>query len=395
MIRFPLLGLALGLSICSLFQPALGQVAPAGTIKPAPSTAADAPAAPIDWDRARRLFQLSKSGGKLSPEDAAYLQRAMEARRQGGGGQPPRGDSRALFGRAHIDFKPLDEMSAEDRYSGEEGGLYGEGRNAPTDEHRRAAESALAQVRPLDAAGKPAEDGTIGFISISMSNATQEFSTFKRIADEDPAKSPRVTIVDCAQGGQAMAEWVSPNGNPWRETARRLDAAGITPAQVQVVWVKLANKSPQGTLEQHGGKLASDTIAVLHNVREKFPQVRIAYLGSRIYGGHASGGLNPEPFAYEGAFVVRRLIRDQIAGKAELNYDAARGAVQSPLLLWGPYLWADGDRPRKSDGLAWLAEDFSGDGVHPSTSGREKVARLMLKFLTTDPLAKPWFAAKP
>mgnify|MGYP003332739846 CR=1 FL=1 len=35
--------------------------------------------------------------------------------------------------------------------------------------------------------------------------------------------------------------------------------------------------------------------------------LRIAYLGSRTYGGYATTPLNPEPHAYEGAFAVRRI----------------------------------------------------------------------------------------
>src|SRR5262245_6748560 len=134
-------------------------------------------------------------------------------------------------------FKPLTEMTAEDRYKDQEGGLYGRGRNSPPDELRKAAELELKKIVPLDKDGKPAAGGAIGFISISMSNATQEFSYFKPLADRDAAKSPRVTIVDCAQGGQAMAEWVDPNANPWQVAGQRLSAAGVSPQQVQVAWV--------------------------------------------------------------------------------------------------------------------------------------------------------------
>jgi hypothetical protein len=291
-----------------------------------------------------------------------------------------------------IGQKPLTEMSAGDRYKEQDGGLYGGGKNEPPQEHRQAAAAALAKIEPLDAAGRPAEGGTIGFVSISMSNATQEFSTFKRLADADAAKSPRVTIVDCAQGGQAMAEWVDPQARPWQEAARRLAAAKLAPEQVQVAWIKLANKGPRGEFAEHGKKLEQDTLAVIQNAKEKFPNLRIAYLSSRIYGGYSTGLLNPEPYAYESAFVVRWLIQRQIKGDEALNHDAGRGAVRAPLLLWGPYLWADGVTPRQADGLMYRREDLAADGTHPSDAGRQKVARLMLDFYKTDALAKSWFA---
>jgi hypothetical protein len=249
----------------------------------------------------------------------------------------------------------------------------------------------LARIEPLDAAGKPAKDGKIGFISLSMSNATQEFSTFKRLADADKEKSPRVAIVDCAQGGQAMAEWAPPGGAPWLEALRRLEAARVSPEQVQVAWVKLANKGPQGSLKEHGEKLKRDTLALLQNAKKRFPNLRIVYLGSRIYGGYTAGPLNPEPYAYESAFVVRWLIQDQWKGDAALNWDASRGENKAPLLAWGPYFWGDGTTPRKDDGLVWVREDFARDGTHPSDSGREKVAKMLLQFCKQDELAKGWF----
>jgi hypothetical protein len=297
-------------------------------------------------------------------------------------------------GKPSVGLKPLTEMSAGDRYKGEDGGLYGRGKNEPPPEHQKAAAQETSKIQPLDADGKPAADGVIGLVAISMSNATQEFSLFKQLADRDPKKSPRVEIVDCAQGGQAMAQWVDPKGRAWTEADRRLQAAKVSPKQVQVIWVKLANVRPTGELNEHGKKLQKDTLAVLQIAKARFPNLRIAYLGSRIYGGWATTPLNPEPYAYEGAFVVRWLIRDQVKGDAALNYDAEKGSVKAPLLLWGPYLWADGTTPRKADGLVWERADLAGDGTHPSQSGRRKVADMLLKFFQTDPLASTWYVKK-
>lgn len=335
----------------------------------------------IDFNHARQLLQRQRSGQTLTAEERAYLERAIAARNaRGNAGRGPSTQSPAPER-----LTPLTDMTANDRYEGEDGGLYGGGLNTPPADHRRRAEAELARIEPLNMAGEPAADGVIGFVSISMSNATQEFSRFKQMADRSPLKSSRVVIVDCAQGGQAMAEWAPPDARPWNEARRRLDTAGVSPRQVQVAWIKLANKGPTGSLEEHGRKLERDTLAVLRNAKARFPNLRIAYLGSRIWAGNAIGGLNPEPYAYESAFVVRWLIQRQMQGDSEL--DLAR----TPLLLWGPYLWAEGTRGRKTDPLVWESSDFASDGVHPSDSGRRKVAELLLDFFTTEPLARQWF----
>jgi hypothetical protein len=306
----------------------------------------------------------------------------------------PNSPAQASVGKTTVGFKPLTEMTAQDRYKGEDGGLYGGGQNELPESLDAAAKKETAQIVPRDANGDPATEGKIGLVSISMSNATQEFSRFKQLADADPQKSAMVTVVDCAQGGQTMARWADPKAACWTEADRRLQAAGVSCEQVQVAWVKLANAGPSGELHEHGKQLEQDTRTVLAHLKEHFPNLRIAYLGSRIYGGYADGRLNPEPYAYEVAFVVRWLIQSQIKADPALNYDLERGAVKSPLLLWGPYFWADGMTPRKSDGLVWERSDLVGDGTHPSDSGRQKVAGQLLNFFKTDAYARTWFVKK-
>lgn len=335
----------------------------------------------IDWNRAKQLYQREQRGEPLAPEDQAYLDKAKEIRRSGGanpGGQSSQRPAPAVL-------VPITDLGADGLYEGEEGGLYGKGRNSPPPPLREAAEKALAAITPLDPDGKPSEDGRIVLVSISMSNATQEFSYFKQIADADPRKSAKLTIVDCAQGGQAMAEWVPADGGPWREALNRLEREGVDPRQVQVAWVKLANKNPRGTMAEHLAKLEADTTQVLQNAKSRFPNLRIAYLGSRIWAGNAKGALNPEPYAYEGAFAARTLIEKQMSGDESLSPD------KTPLLLWGPYLWSQGEKGRKLDDLVYLPVDFADDGVHPSPSGRQKVAALLLEFFAGDPFAKTWF----
>ena len=348
---------------------------------------------PVDFDKARQIFERAKRGEKVTDEERAYVQRAMKARQQpqgkGGPGFPPSPPKWT----AHL--TPLTELGAA-KYKGEDGGLYGGGKNEPPKAHFEAAMKESAKIQPLDADGKASKDGKIGLLSVGMSNTTQEYSRFMAEATADAQKSPEVVLVDGAQGGQTGMRWADPNAALWQKVDERVKNAGLTARQVQVAWMKQAEAGPArlGEFPKHAQVLKDNLVTALGHLKQRFPNLRIVYLSSRIYGGYATTALNPEPYAYEEAFSMRWLIQDQIGGRPELNYDAARGAVKAPLLLWGPYLWSDGETPRKDNGLIYRPGDFGNDGTHPSDTGRAKVAELLLNFLKTDPTAKGWFTGK-
>lgn len=355
----------------------------------------------IDWDKARALLQKENQHRPLTPEEQAYLNHAKEVRSRTTGA--PGTTSTPMQPKESWGLTPLTDMG-EAKYKGESSGLYGDGSNVPPPAQRKAAEAAAARIRPLDAQGRPAPDGKIVLISIGMSNTTMEFSTFKQMADADVAKSPAVLIVDGAQGAQDASAWVraeesftADRPSPWRVLDDRLKAAGASPQQVQAVWTKqaLAGPSSLGDFPAHARRLQEDLVQTLSLAKKRFPNLQLAYLSSRIYAGYATTPLNPEPYAYEGAFAVRWVIQAQVAGEPQLNADPARGEVKSPVVLWGPYLWTDGTAGRKSDGMVWSREDCGPDGTHPSRSGQHKVATLLLDFFKSDFSAAPWFAPAP
>jgi hypothetical protein len=289
---------------------------------------------------------------------------------------------------------PLNEMGAKESYKGEDGGLYGEGRNDPPASHTAAAKAEAEKIQPIDADGKPAPSGKVVLLSMGMSNTTQEFSRFMQLVGVRRGEaSGTFVVVDGAQGGQAAIEWDTPDARAWSEAENRLKAAGLSPKQVQLVWIKQALKGQgqYGAFPAHAKKLEEELKKNVQIARAKYPNLRIAYLSSRIYAGYAKSALNPEPYAYEGAFSVRWLIQEQIKGEKALNFDPARGEAMAPLLLWGPYLWGDGVTARKSDGLVWNESDFAKDGTHPSDSGRDKVAQMLQKFFKADPYVGKWF----
>lgn len=333
---------------------------------------------PIDFDKARALIQRERAGEKLTDEERAYLQRAREARQRAAGGNLQPKESTGLI--------PLTDLG-DGKYKDQDGGLYGKGSNTPPEEHLKLALAEAAKVVPLDKDGKPAPDGKIVLMSIGMSNTTQEFSRFVQLARAEKGLSTKLVIVDSAQGGRDAPAWANTDG-PWETALKRMTASGVTPQQVQAVWLKQAQIAPGqiGDMPKHTDKLQADIRKIILRAKTDYPNLKLVYLSSRIYAGYASTPLNPEPFAYESAFAVRGLIQEQMSGKGDL--------AKGPVLLWGPYLWADGTKGRKAGDLTYAREDLAGDGTHPSNAGREKVAKLLLEFFKTDATSKGWFVEK-
>jgi Cu/Ag efflux protein CusF len=291
-------------------------------------------------------------------------------------------------------FRPLTELGTGE-YQGFKGGLYPDGKNDRPKEHEAAGVALSKKVQPLDADGKPATDGKIVLLSVGMSNTTQEFQAFKKLADADKDKNPKLKIVDGAQGGMTAARIKDPEGNEggakfWKTVDDRLKDASVSAAQVQAVWIKEADAGPTEKFPKYPEKLQAELAEIARVLHKRFPNVKLVYLSSRIYGGYATTKLNPEPYAYESGFAVKWLIEQQIKGDKALNYDQDNGEVKAPWLSWGPYLWANGTTKR-DDGLFYDRDDLGGDGTHPTKSGADKVAKQLLQFFKSDTTTKPWF----
>ncbi len=302
---------------------------------------------------------------------------------------------------------PLIELS-DGTYLGFEGGLYDSGRDQPPTDHAAAGLVATGSIGPLDADGNDDPAGKIVLLSVGMSNTTQEFCagpptacapwSFAGQAAAHPAvDKTQLVIVDGAFGGHPADDWDSPFDPVYdRVRDQRLAALGVTEAQVQVVWVKQANPRPSLSLpaaEADAFRLEGSLGDIVRALKVRYPNLRQIFLSSRTYAGYATTTLNPEPFAYETGFAVKWVIEAQIEQWRTGRVDPESGDLspeRAPWLAWGPYLWADGENPRL-DGLVWLREDFAADGTHPSTSGKQKVGRLLLEFFETSPFSRCWF----
>jgi len=222
---------------------------------------------------------------------------------------------------------------------------------------------------------------------------------------------------------------------------------GVTEAQIQAVWIKEANGGPGVTgCGSDGGQPCNSLCdpntsgcsntpttteafryeqqlgEIVRAAKTRWPNLKVAFITSRIYAGYASVDINPEPYAYEYGFSTQWFIQAQInqirtgtvdAVAGDLNYK--NSPATAPWLAWGPYIWAAGDTPR-SDGLIWCdgqasapcngEVDYQSDGTHPDTLGQEKVAcqaacggstgsptQNLLYFFLNSPYTKAWFAA--
>ena len=221
---------------------------------------------------------------------------------------------------------PINDLG-KGTYNGWSGGLYPNGSNHMPAAHKNAGLALSSQIRPLDQNGNSDSNGKIVWLSIGMSNATQETQAFIKLTDTLSNKNPKLKLVDGAVGGKT-ARIISSPGNTqytqyWDVVYQRLGNAGVSPNQVQVIWYKEDNPagSPVPTpLPAHFDSLLVQSKRIMNEIKNRFPNAKLAYIASRIYAGYATTPLNPEPYAYQNGWTMKKLIEDQINGDPRLQY---------------------------------------------------------------------------
>jgi hypothetical protein len=291
-----------------------------------------------------------------------------------------------------------------------QGGLYPNGSNDAPAPHAATGLSRASAIQPLNPAGLPDPQGKFVFLSVGMSNTSQEFGgttgnptqgtpfSFMGQAATHPAVNrSSMVIYNGARGAEPAENWTSPTSVNYDRIRTGLTSRGLSEAQVRVAWLKQANPGPNTSLPSANADawtLLQHTGNIVRAMKQRYPNLETVLVSSRIFAGYASTGLNPEPYAYESGISVKRLVEAQINQMNGGPTDPIAGNLDhnsvAPWLAWGPYLWADGMNPR-SDGLTWSPGDFASDGTHPSDSGQQKVGRLLLQNLLTSPFAQPWF----
>jgi len=274
---------------------------------------------------------------------------------------------------------PLNDIGPAQWAYGYTGGLYEAGMNFdPADHLAIGLERAAAIQKPV-------------FLAIGFGETRRIFDAFTEMARNDARVNRDVTFVNAACEGCDASTWA---------TGANLNALPINPNDVQVAWVQMVTNTPFHPLppqDSDAYRLKGSIAIVLQMLKARYPNLQIAYLSSRVYGGYATTSWNPEPYAYESALSVRWIVMGQITWERTGGlWDTRIGNIDdttghAPWVAWGPYLWANGTMPR-SDGLTWQRDDFAADGETLSPKGAQKGAQLLLQFLLGEPTAG-WFRA--
>lgn len=306
-----------------------------------------------------------------------------------------------------------------------QGGLYENGTNVVPTDHAAVGFQLAAQVTPIN--------GSIGMISIGMSNAALEFGYF--IGNDitgNGAVNPLLKVVNTASGeGPGPCDFTVANG-PSNTTCKDtfsgnaydyieqnfLTPAGLTANQVEVIWYKFAVPiSPTIPITEQPSLPATKANAYVYEgyiggtmraIKQRFPNIKMVFFASRIYGGYNQSGKSPEPYAYETGFTMQFVIQAQVLqadrGGGSDPVAGALGYDVAPWMAWGPYIWANGEIPDQFDGLAWCAgtlsplppcngteQDFEPDLLHPSVTGQAKVAAQLWDFFSSSQFTQGWF----
>lgn len=205
---------------------------------------------------------------------------------------------------------PLTELASPYLGLGEPG-LYPGGANAPTGVWLAEALARAAEVVPRDDAGAPAADGWIGFVAVGLSNTNQEWSRFERESDRTGAHAAHLVLVDAAQGGQDVFTMDEAGDAYWSLFDDRLEAAGVDPDQVQVVWLKqsVGGEALVGEFPERMEPLRVGLGQVVDRLGERCPNLALVLVSSRIWSANAER----RTFAYESAFAVKGLIEERMA----------------------------------------------------------------------------------
>jgi hypothetical protein len=304
--------------------------------------------------------------------------------------------AKTVSGQSDIsDLIPIDDLGSA-KYAGYTGGLYPNGGNTAPPSFLNDAIAFANSIKPLNSKGSPDNNGKIGLVTIGASTVAMFSDGIEKLIYEIQGLNPAIVFVNGGIGGQDLNKIYDQQGKYWLTVESRVRSAGLSNAQVQVVWLQEDDlKDQSAAFPGRAEKLADDFTYVVQNLKIRYPNLKFVYLTARhttLWMPEDAKAKHKEPRAYINGWATKFFIERQINGAPELAYKGED--AKSPMLLWGPYFWTQGDKPR-NDGYTFSNKFLNADGVHPNELGKIKVAKDILDFWANDPVSQLWFLANP
>ena len=307
---------------------------------------------------------------------------------------------------------PINDLATR-TYFKKSGGLYPGGNSQPPSDQDSAGRARRNVIKALDVNGDESPFGKFVLLSIGGGNASEYWcsktsrppcsaGSFMGRAVVDPTVNRySLVIVNGAADSLDAPLWTSATSAAYdRIKVARLAPLGLSENQVQIAWVNLADPKPTVSLPSDSAdayRFLTNVGLIVRALKVRYPSLQLVFVSSREYGGYSTTDWNPEPYAYEEGLSVKWAIESQINEMRGQAPNPRAGTLSNakkmaPVMLWGPYLWADGMSPR-SDALVWQRTDFDADGVHPSPNGVAKVGLMLLDFFKSSTYTRCWFLA--
>ena len=335
---------------------------------------------------------------------------------------------------SNADRVPLIDLLGSQRYLGFPGGLYENASDVMPADHNARGLTAAGSIRPLDSNGNPNTSGKVVFVSIGRSTEQDEFSAFaSQASTTSGVNHTSLVLANGASSGVGPCYWTLASGAPPCEPVQGnqydrirdsvLTPLGVGEKQVQVAWIEIYNADPaadgfQALCDKTVSGCTDDVThsemvrmeqqvgQILRAAKIRWPNLKEAFLSSRLYAGYETSNHAPEPYSYEYGFSVKAVVEAQVvqmrSGGATVDPVAGNlnsSAGVAPWIAWAPYVWANGDTPR-SDGFIWCngqtsspcngEVDFQYDGIHGTSVGYGKISDLFMSFFLSSPYT-PWF----
>lgn len=298
---------------------------------------------------------------------------------------------------------PLTDMGAS-FYENVQGGLYPNGLNYLTGKHKKNGINISKALKPLDTLGNiDYLNGEIIILGLGASVASNAYNAYLDSLHfyEWEGVNNCLSLKGMFAGGKDLTTMVDLSDYTyWRNIRLRMQDRGDTYEQVQLIWL-LQNSDFDTTsvFSDYYNAVLAKYISLMQILKDTFPNLKQVYISSMHYGGyidptHVRYPALHEPRTYWNGLVVKDLISKQINGDPTLKFSGPN--PQAAWLCWGPYFWADGMNPRKTDGLSWSCDQYRNDpvggGFHlvDSAYALGVEAQMLWDFFTTDPVASIW-----